>query len=805
MHAKDIWREVVMVPVGYIPAVILGLLLNLLDAISYGMITFPTSNPIFANFGPDGISMFFVSCIVSQLTYSCGGSVFGAGNGRADSITRQIGEDKPHQVVATTIIAFAISSIMTGVAFYILGALKLGSLIGFFPRHILVGTIGGVGWFLVATGIEVSARLEGGMIYDIPTMKELFLNTHTLLLWTSALGVALLLRALQHKIKHPLLVPAFFMIVPIVFWFVVLVAGLDVNQVRQDGWVFHLVEGDVPFWHFYTYYDFNAIDWAALSSTIPAMLALTFFGVLHVPINVPALGVSTNRDDVDVNKELVAHGISNTLSGCLGSVQNYLVYTNSLLFIKSGADSRLAGLMLAGATAILWICGPGIVGYIPIMVVGALIFHLGLDLLKEALVDTWGNLHHFEYITICAIIFFMAWLGFVEGIFLGIVMACIFFVVTNSKRGSIRAVYTGATIHSTVRRLYRQQKFLNQVGNQIMIVLLQGYLFFGTIGQVERCIRDALDQRAWEQHPIRFLILDLKLAQGIDFSASEAFVRLKRLLKAKDVYLVLCNVDLDTEIGHALWKAGVMHTEEDANNNLQCFAILNEALEWCENILLETYYAKQAALAQQQAVKNDANDIDGLNPTLASSPRQNMLVQAVQKVFNVSKFGISDAPVVQSNMAQPIAIMTQTFGELSSNANPDLYMHLAPYFVRVTIQTGTILWTPNEPSTCLYIIEKGLLKSSIVELAEDSERHQVIANESILPGTIVGELGLFTESPRTKTLTVEQDSVLWKMSKEDFNRMLEQEPTIANRFMRMALNFSAERLKLVSSFAFELN
>jgi SulP family sulfate permease len=55
------------------------------------------------------------------------------------------------------------------------------------------------------------------------------------------------------------------------------------------------------------------------------MLALTFFGVLHVPINVPALGVSTNRDDVDVNKELVAHGISNTLSGCLGSVQSKLI------------------------------------------------------------------------------------------------------------------------------------------------------------------------------------------------------------------------------------------------------------------------------------------------------------------------------------------------------------------------------------------------------------------------------------------------------------------------------------------------
>jgi hypothetical protein len=38
MRPNDIWREAVVVPVGYLPAVILGLLLNLLDAISYGNI-----------------------------------------------------------------------------------------------------------------------------------------------------------------------------------------------------------------------------------------------------------------------------------------------------------------------------------------------------------------------------------------------------------------------------------------------------------------------------------------------------------------------------------------------------------------------------------------------------------------------------------------------------------------------------------------------------------------------------------------------------------------------------------------------
>jgi SulP family sulfate permease len=51
------------------------------------------------------------------------------------------------------------------------------------------------------------------------------------------------------------------------------------------------------------------------------MLALTFFGVLHVPINIPALGIAANEDDVNLNRELVAHGISNAVSGFCGSIQ----------------------------------------------------------------------------------------------------------------------------------------------------------------------------------------------------------------------------------------------------------------------------------------------------------------------------------------------------------------------------------------------------------------------------------------------------------------------------------------------------
>lgn len=66
---------------------------------------------------------------------------------------------------------------------------------------------------------------------------------------------------------------------------------------------------------------FKLVDWAALAKTIPTMFALSFFGIIHVPINVPALGVAVQEDDVNINRELIAHGISNAVSGFVGSIQ----------------------------------------------------------------------------------------------------------------------------------------------------------------------------------------------------------------------------------------------------------------------------------------------------------------------------------------------------------------------------------------------------------------------------------------------------------------------------------------------------
>ncbi len=151
--------------------------------------------------------------------------------------------------------------------------------------------------------------------------------------------IMVLSRVIKNPTVKPYVLPAFFIIVFAIFY--IIVKGIlhkDLRDVRNAGWIFEQPEAGVKFYRFYSYFskylatkgfassankeqEFGSIDGSALVSTIPTMFALSFFGIIHVPINVPALGAALQEDNLDVNRELIAHGVSNTLSGFLGSIQ----------------------------------------------------------------------------------------------------------------------------------------------------------------------------------------------------------------------------------------------------------------------------------------------------------------------------------------------------------------------------------------------------------------------------------------------------------------------------------------------------
>ncbi|TDL16311.1 sulfate anion transporter [Rickenella mellea] len=743
--------------------------------------------------------------IISQLVYTFGGSGFAGANGSmmievvpffhilASGIASEIGEDKPAEIISTTIAAFALSSILTGLTFFALGALRLGVVIGFFPRHILVGCIGGVGVFLIETGLAVCARIDDDEFeYNFETLKFFLGNAHTLALWLPAFLLAVLLRAITHRYHHQLIFPAYFLAIPAIFYIVVAIARIDIGTLRRTGWVFDMGSSSEPWYTFYSYYDLKKTSLKALWTTLPTQFALLFFNILHPPLNVPALAVSLN-EDVDTNKELIAHGYSNLLAGAFGSVPNYLVYVNTLLFYRVGGGTRLAGFLLAVFTVFLLLLGTAPIGFIPIMVVGALIFVLGIDLVKEALWDTRRRVSRSEYITIASIMVCMTLWDFVIGVLFGIVVSCFFFVVQNSQSRSIRALYTGESAISAVRRPSAHREYIRAVAKQTMVLKLQGFLFFGTITGVEEAIRKLVELAEWQRNPIRFLIIDLSLVVGVDMSSAEAFVRVQRILAARSVTMVFSGFTVDSAVGIALQSVGLLEADY-----VEVFTAFTDAVEWTENAYLRAWFNSQKAEVDSTAKTYHAPPVRkksafALGESFANSPRRVQIFNAAGRTIaqggpptyraNTSFILFLDEAEYpfQDDTPDPFMTLTKAFssyGELDR----ELFRPLVSYLKRMSVPEGLVLWQYGDESDGLYLIESGVLRASY-KFTDHTDGFE----ESMVGGTLAGELSALSGLPRNATCTVERQAVLWKLSIEDLRRLEVDHPELARTFSTLIL------------------
>ncbi|KAL7945943.1 sulfate transporter family domain-containing protein [Trichoderma barbatum] len=800
-NRKAIWEATVVEPVSCLPAVAVGLLLNILDALSYGMILFPLGTPLFSHLGSAGISIYYVSTIVAQLVFSTGSIFRGAVGSElievvpffhnmASKILDIVGEENPDAVIATTIVAYALSSMLTGLVFYLMGRFKFGFMVGFIPRHILIGCIGGVGWFLIATGFEVSARLEGSLEYNLDTLEKL-MEAKTVPLWVCPLVLAIILFYGQMKGASKYFLPLFILAIPLVFYlFVLSLDTLDPSTLRDHGWIFVGPPPDEPWWYFYTLYQFQLVHWKAIIQVIPAMFALTFFGILHVPINVPALALNSGEDHADLDKELRLHGYSNFVSGCIGSIQNYLVYANTVFFLRSGGNKRLAGYMLAILTFGVMIIGPSIIGWIPVMMVGTLIFDLGFELLLEAVWLPRKKLRPAEYATVIIIVLVMGIYDFVVGIGVGILLAFVSLIVQTSRVSAIRASYDGEVVTSTVRRNPSQDNYLQQVGRQIYIMKLTGYLFFGTVVSVEAKIRALLDDQTFAQKPIKFLILDMWHVSGLDYSAGEAFNTISRLLNNKGVSLILSGIEANSELGQSIRAVGL----GSGSIEVMLLPDLNSALESCENELLKTLYARQDELSSAKHATASL-DVPTTSATLAAfdppfnSPRRNHLAEAAHDALNSVE--IQRRSRWQS-FNEPLRLMLQIFQGLSDK-NEDFWFQATPYFERKEYGAGTILFKRGEPADGFYLLERGIIRA-------EYDLPQGWLCESIVAGTTLGELPFFSETSRTATAQVERDCTVWIMGLESWKKLQQKEPEIAREFLRISLKLTSERMSAITSY-----
>ena len=122
---------------------------------------------------------------------------------------------------------------------------------------------------------------------------------------------------------------------------------------------------------------------------------------------------------------------------------------------------------------------------------------------------------------------------------------------------------------------------LRQQGDQIQILLLQGYLFFGTATTLHEQVCQRLRDSTLPS--IEFVVLDFRLVSGLDSSAVLSFIKMRQFVDQHRSRLVFTH--LHPTILQQLQQGGCLLPQ---NDSIQVFSDLDRGVEWCEDQILDS-------------------------------------------------------------------------------------------------------------------------------------------------------------------------------------------------------------------------
>jgi len=369
---------------------------------------------------------------------------------------------------------------------------------------------------------------------------------------------------------------------------------------------------------------------------------------------------------------LVRLGIGNMVGACAGGITSGINIGASISNRTFGARTRLSVLinamvlLLAGTVLFRWL------GQMPRVVISAVIMVVAIQHFDLWSLRLIGDLrrgpilsrHHvaLDLIVVVVVAVVSITLNVVLAVFIGVAIAMALFVLRMS-RSIIRRSYRCGTIHSRRARMTPDRIFLEEAGDAILVMELQGALFFGTGEKILSEVDLAMRQET------SCVILDLRRLTEIDSTGASALLELKTKLVRQKKRLLLSVVD----------RVAIERLEDcsvlSIDNEAKAFPDIDRAIECAENILLNSraqLHRDELPLAEIDLFATfDARDLAAIKPHLQrASYQQNAIVfhegESGGEVFIVTK-GAASAFLQSPNTNIRLATFAPgtVFGELS--------------------------------------------------------------------------------------------------------------------------------------------
>jgi MFS superfamily sulfate permease-like transporter len=390
-----------------------------------------------------------------------------------ESSLRELSGGPKAEIATYALQSFAMAIVVAGVIQILLGVFKVGKLADFIPASVIKGMLAAIGLLLILkqvphlVGWDADDFGDEGFIQHDgqTTFSEIMVAFNHLT--PLAVFIGLFGLALQFLWDSPWLKKqSWLQLLPAPLLVVIIGVGINAWALKyQTDFAIvdpsHLV--NIP--HLLSPGNTNSListpNIGALGNLLVWIIAIkiTLIASIESLLSIEASDkLDPHKRVSPPNKELVAQGIGNTLSGLLGGIPVTAVIVRSSANVNAGAMSKwsaiLHGIWLAAAVLLF----PNVLNLIPNAALAAVLVYVGYKLAKPSLIISEWNKGKVSFLPFITTILAILFSDLLVGILIGMAVAFYFIIRSNFHR-SITAVEIG---NNYMVRFQQQVTFLNK-------------------------------------------------------------------------------------------------------------------------------------------------------------------------------------------------------------------------------------------------------------------------------------------------------------------------------------------------------
>ena len=278
------------------------------------------------------------------------------------------------------------------------------------------------------------------------------------------------------------------------------------------------------------------------------------------------------------NKELVGQGIGNSIAALFGGIPGAGATIRTVVNIKAGGKTNLSG-MVAGLLLLLILLALGpLASKIPAAVLAGILVTVGIGVMDIKGLRRVPQMPKAEGLVMFLVLGLTVFVGLIEAVFFGLILACILFMKTISEVVEHRTTSTPLREFSREQSWVDEGDFIDRFGNKVYIKHLDGPLFFGFASRFQEMLQ-AIPE-------IEVVIIRMDKVPYIDQSGLLALEEAIQDLQSEGIRVLFTDVH-----GQPLDMLERTNLIPGLVSEEHCFDSFDACSRWLRSIWVESYDA----------------------------------------------------------------------------------------------------------------------------------------------------------------------------------------------------------------------